>query len=59
MIFDASVDPFATWTLDFIDGMIFGRKAHVLLAAFWPGAAKTEGATADLLKPARLRNQLR
>jgi dihydrofolate reductase len=42
MVFDASVDPYATQTLESIDGMILGRKAHALLATFWPGAAKTE-----------------
>jgi dihydrofolate reductase len=58
MVFDASVDPFATQTLESIDGMIFGRKAHTLLATFWPGAAGTEGASAELLKQARLMNAL-
>lgn len=58
MVFDASVDPFATRTLESIDGMIFGRKAHALLATFWPGAADTDGASAELLKQARLMNAL-
>ena len=58
MVFDASVDPYATQTLESIDGMIFGRKAHALLATFWPGAAETEGATAQLLAQTRLMNAL-
>jgi dihydrofolate reductase len=58
MVFDASVDPFATQTLESIDGMIFGRKAHGLLAAFWPGAAESEGATAELIRQTRLMNAL-
>jgi dihydrofolate reductase len=58
MVFDASVDPFATQTLESIDGMIFGRKAHGLLAGFWPGAADTEGATAELIRQTRLMNAL-
>lgn len=35
MTSDASLDPVATATLQSIDGMIFGRKAHDLLAGFW------------------------
>jgi dihydrofolate reductase len=35
---DSSFDPIATATLRSIDGMIFGRKAHALLAGFWPTA---------------------
>jgi dihydrofolate reductase len=58
MVFDASVDPFATRTLESIDGMIFGRKAHALLASFWPGAAATPDASADLLAQTRLMNAL-
>ena len=58
MVFDASVDPYATQTLESIDGMIFGRKAHALLATFWPGAAETEGATPQLLAQTRLMNAL-
>jgi dihydrofolate reductase len=58
MVFDASVDPYATQTLEAIDGMILGRKAHALLATFWPGAAETEGATAQLKAQTRLMNKL-
>jgi dihydrofolate reductase len=58
MVFDASVDPYATQTLESIDGMILGRKAHALLATFWPGTAETEGATAQLLAQTRLMNAL-
>ena len=58
MVFDASVDPFATQTLESIDGMIFGRKSHALLATFWPGAAESEGATAELIRQTRLMNAL-
>jgi dihydrofolate reductase len=35
---DTSFDAFATATLQSIDGMILGRKAHALLATFWPTA---------------------
>jgi dihydrofolate reductase len=58
MVNDTSMDPLATRTLQSIDGMIFGRKAHELLARFWPGAAETEGASADLIEQARLMNAL-
>ena len=58
MVFDAHVDPYATRTLESIDGMIFGRKAHGLLAGFWPGAGETEGASAELAAQARLMNAL-
>ena len=58
MEFDTSFDPVVTATLQSIDGMIFGRVAHVLLSQFWPGAGQTEGASADLIEQARLMNVL-
>jgi dihydrofolate reductase len=58
MEFDTSFDPFVTATLQSIDGMIFGRRSHVLLHQFWPGAADMEGASADLIEQARLMNLL-
>jgi hypothetical protein len=36
MTSDSSFDALVTATLQSIDGMIFGRKAHALLADFWP-----------------------
>jgi hypothetical protein len=36
--YDTSIDHIHTKTLRSIDGMIFGRKAHALLAKFWPTA---------------------
>jgi dihydrofolate reductase len=58
MVSDTSLDPLATQTLQSIDGMIFGRKAHVLLATFWPTAGETPGASPDLIEQARLMNAL-
>jgi dihydrofolate reductase len=58
MLTDTSLDPLMTETLQSIDGMIFGRKAHELLAGYWPGAAETEGASAHLIEQARLMNTL-
>lgn len=58
MLSDTSLDPLATATLESIDGMIFGRKAHALLAEYWPNAADTPGASADLVAQARLMNAL-
>jgi len=55
---DTSFDDMATTTLRSIDGMIFGRKAHELLAAFWPGAADSKGASPALIEQARLMNAL-
>jgi non-heme chloroperoxidase len=36
LVSDASLDALSTATLKSIDGMILGRKAHELLAKFWP-----------------------
>ena len=55
---DTSLDDLATETLRSIDGMIFGRKAHELLAKFWPAADKTPGASAALIEQTRLMNSL-
>jgi dihydrofolate reductase len=58
MVNDISLDALATATLQSIDGMIFGRKSHALLAKFWPTAADTPGASADLIEQTRLMNAL-
>lgn len=58
MEFDTSFDPDVTATLQSIDGMIFGRRSHILLHQFWPSAAEMEGASADLIEQARLMNVL-
>lgn len=58
MVNDDSLDPLATATLEEIDGMIFGRKAHAVLAEFWPGAAERPGASKELIKQARLMHDL-
>jgi dihydrofolate reductase len=58
MTSDTSLDRLSTATLQSIDGMIFGRKAHELLAGFWPTAAEAEGATPDLIEQTRLMNAL-
>jgi dihydrofolate reductase len=58
MTSDTSFDRFATETLQSIEGMIFGRKAHELLAQFWPTAADSPNASPDLIDQARLMNTL-
>jgi len=58
MVNDTSLDALSTATLKSIDGMIFGRKAHELLAKFWPTAGDTPGASADLIEQARLMHDL-
>ena len=58
MTSDTSLDALATRTLQEIDGMIFGRKAHALLAAFWPTAGESQDATPDLISQARLMHSL-
>ena len=58
MVNDDSLDPLATATLEEIDGMIFGRKAHAVLAEFWPGAADRPGASSELIRQARLMHDL-
>jgi dihydrofolate reductase len=55
---DTSLDELATETLEAIDGMIFGRKAHAALAAFWPTAAESSGASTQLIKQTALMNKL-
>jgi dihydrofolate reductase len=55
---DTSFDAFATATLKSIEGMILGRKAHELLATFWPTAGDSAGASPDLIEQARLMNAL-
>lgn len=55
---DTSLDAVHTATLRAIDGMVFGRKAHALLAAFWPSAGRTAGASAALSEQAELMNTL-
>jgi dihydrofolate reductase len=58
MTSDTSLDALATATLQSIDGMIFGRKAHELLAGFWPTAGDARDASPDLIEQARLMNSL-
>jgi dihydrofolate reductase len=58
MTSDTSFDAFITATLQSIDGMIFGRTAHALLATFWPTAGTAHDASADLIEQARLMNTL-
>ncbi len=58
MTSDLSMDRFATETLRSVDGMIFGRRAHELLAKFWPDAGSNNGASEDLIEQARLMNAL-
>ena len=58
MTSDTSIDAFATATLQSIDGMIFGRKAHQLLAEFWPTAGEARDDSPDLVEQARLMNRL-
>ena len=58
MTSDTSLDATSTATLRSIDGMIFGRKAHALLAEFWPTAGDSAGASPDLVEQARLMHAL-
>jgi dihydrofolate reductase len=58
MTSDTSFDDMATATLQSIDGMIFGRKAHALLAEFWPTAGTSKDASPHLIEQARLMNAL-
>ncbi len=54
MTSDTSFDDHSTALLQSVDGMIFGRKAHALLAASWPTAAERPDATAALVAQAAL-----
>lgn len=54
MTSDTSLDRLATKTLSAIDGMIFGRKAHALLAEFWPDAGNKSGASEELYMTRRV-----
>lgn len=58
MISDTSFDDYSTALPQSIDGMIFGRKAHTLLAEFWPTAAERADATPALVAHATLMNAL-
>src|SRR5919106_1324817 len=58
MEFDTSYDPVVTATLQSIDGIIFRSQGPCLLHRFWPSAASSEGASADLIEQARLMNEL-
>ncbi len=58
MTSDTSLDALSTATLQSIEGMIFGRKAHALLAQFWPTAGDSPDASPDLIEQARLMNAL-
>jgi dihydrofolate reductase len=54
---DRAVEAFATETLRTIGGMVFGRKAHALLAEFWKHAEDHDDSP-DLPEQARLMNGL-
>jgi dihydrofolate reductase len=58
MVEDPSIDPFMTEVLRGVDGMIFGRTAHKLLAAFWPTAGQQKDASDELKAQAELMNRL-
>jgi dihydrofolate reductase len=58
MVVDPSIDPHMTKVLGTVDGMIFGKTAHHLLAQFWPTAADLPDATPDLIAQAELMNRL-
>ncbi len=58
MVVDPSIDPFMTEVLSGVGGMILGKTAHALLAQFWPTAAETPDASADLIAQAELMNSL-
>ena len=58
MTSDTSFDDYSTALLQSIDGMIFGRKSHALLAGFWPDAGKHPDATPALVAQAELMNAL-
>jgi dihydrofolate reductase len=58
MVEDPSIDPFMTDVLRGVDGMIFGKTAHKLLAEFWPTADQQPGASAELIAQAELMNRL-
>jgi dihydrofolate reductase len=57
-VHDAALDDLALATLRSIDGMIFGRKAHALLAEYWPDADKAPDASKVLIEQTRLMNAL-
>jgi dihydrofolate reductase len=52
------MDAVHTATLRSIDGMIFGRKAHALLAEFWPTAGQAADAGQARIEQAELMNAL-
>lgn len=58
MVDDVHLDPVATATLQAIDGMVFGRKAHAVLARFWPAALNDPDASPELARQAKLMHEL-
>lgn len=54
---DEVFDEILTSTVQGIDGIVFGRKAHALGAAYWPTAAAT-AETADVSEQIALMNSL-
>jgi dihydrofolate reductase len=58
MVEDPSIDPFMTDVLRGVDGMIFGKTAHKLLAQFWPTAGEQADASDELKAQAELMNRL-
>lgn len=55
---DGEVERYLNDTLRSTDGMIFGRKAHELLAGYWPTAAENPEATKEHLESVRLMNSM-
>jgi dihydrofolate reductase len=55
---DAEIEKYLHDTLRSTDGMIFGRKAHQLLAQYWPTAAEAEGVTEERIESARMMNSM-
>lgn len=51
-------DDYINTLLHSIDGMIFGRKAHELLAQYWPGAEHDTAQSAVNLDTAKVMNRL-
>jgi len=55
---DDEFEAYLVGVLQSIDGMIFGRVAHQLLAEFWPGAAEMPGVSEHHLAMTALMNWL-
>jgi dihydrofolate reductase len=55
---DEELEAYLNEVLRSVDGMIFGRKAHELLAQYWPTAADDPHATKQRLEAAELMNSM-